>query len=51
VRGSVRAPPPGRSAASTTVTDRPAAASRMAAARPLGPDPMTMTSASLTTRR
>ena len=47
VSSSVRTAPPGRSAASSTVTAWPASASRMAAARPLGPAPMT-TARSLT---
>src|SRR4051812_14006378 len=41
---SVRMPPPGRPAASTTCTRRPAAASRSAAASPFGPAPTTTAS-------
>src|SRR3954452_20028590 len=41
VSGSVRTAPPGVSAASSTVTGRPARASRMAAASPFGPAPIT----------
>src|SRR3954471_11170098 len=45
VSGSVRTAPPGVSAASSTVTDRPARASRMAAASPFGPAPITTAAA------
>ena len=41
VKGSVRAPPPGCASASKTSTCRPAWARTIAAARPLGPAPMT----------
>src|SRR3954447_9427482 len=41
VSASVRTAPPGVSAASSTVTGRPARASRMAAASPFGPAPIT----------
>src|SRR4051794_28918328 len=41
VSGSVRTAPPGVSAASRTVTGRPSRASRMAAASPFGPAPIT----------
>lgn len=39
-----RTPPPGVEADSSTTTDQPACASRMAAARPLGPAPTTIAS-------
>ncbi len=41
VRGRERAAPPGSASASKTSTRKPACASAMAAASPLGPDPMT----------
>src|ERR1019366_1789522 len=41
VRAAERAPPPIWAAASGTVTGCPARANRMAAARPLGPEPIT----------
>ena len=41
VSGIVRAAPPGSASASNTSTCRPAWARTMAAARPLGPDPIT----------
>jgi hypothetical protein len=41
VSSAERAPPPTVSAASKTITDRPALAKVMAAANPLGPDPTT----------
>src|SRR5271170_4059825 len=41
VSGSVRAAPPGWASASKTSTLSPACARTIAAARPLGPDPMT----------
>ena len=44
VSSSVRTAPPGASAASSTRTERPASASRIAAASPLGPLPMTIAS-------
>ena len=44
VSSSVRTAPPGVSAASSTSTWRPASASRIAAARPFGPAPMTTAS-------
>src|SRR5262249_25786843 len=44
VSASDRQPPPTVSAASTTLTDRPAFASTIAAARPFGPAPITMAS-------
>src|SRR5205823_824876 len=44
VSSAVREPPPGVAAASSTSTDRPACASVRAAARPLGPAPITIAS-------
>ena len=44
VTSADRQPPPGRSATSTTRTDRPARASKTAAVSPFGPLPTTMTS-------
>lgn len=41
VSGSVRTAPPGRSAASSTITGLPASASRIAATSPFGPAPIT----------
>ena len=41
VSSMVRAPPPGIDSASYTSTGRPARASTTAAAKPLGPDPIT----------
>ena len=41
VSSSVRTAPPGLSAASSTVTGCPFSASRIAAARPFGPAPIT----------
>src|SRR5579862_398413 len=42
VSSSVRTAPPGASWASSTVTDRPASARRIAATSPFGPAPMTI---------
>ena len=50
VSSSVRTAPPGRGAASSTVTGTPASARRIAAARPFGPAPMT-TACALTRRQ
>ena len=44
VSSSVRTAPPGASAASSTRTERPASARRIAAASPFGPAPMTSAS-------
>jgi hypothetical protein len=44
VSSIVRSPPPNSGCASRTTTDRPACASVIAAARPLGPEPTTTAS-------
>src|SRR5690606_33058494 len=44
VSSSLRSPPPGVSAPSSTSTDRPASATVIAAARPFGPEPITTAS-------
>ncbi len=47
VTSSVRSPPPGRSAASSTTTFQPASASATAATSPFGPEPTTTASTSV----
>ena len=44
VSSADRIPPPATASASTTRTCRPASASTIAAARPFGPDPITIAS-------